>query len=106
MRVLTEAELKGNLIWATFYGARLKNELVKKIAKQWKVNAAMIHLNRGCEGTAQYQMETKIALSKMGLPTMTYEGNMADDREFDEARTLRLVDLFLTETLGLKKLRE
>jgi benzoyl-CoA reductase subunit B len=103
--VLTEGELKGNLIWSTFYGARFKNELVEKIARQWKADAAIIHLNRGCEGTAQHQMETKIALSKM-VPTMSYEGNMADDREFDEARTLRLIDLFLTETLGLKKLRE
>jgi hypothetical protein len=28
---------------------------------------------------------------------------MADEREFDEARTARQIDLFLTETLGLKK---
>jgi hypothetical protein len=29
---------------------------------------------------------------------------MADAREFDEARVSRLVDLFVTETLGLKKM--
>ena len=40
---------------------------------------------------------------KMGLPVMTFEGNMADEREFDEARTARMIDLFVTETLGLKK---
>lgn len=33
----------------------------------------------------------------------TFEGNMADEREFDEARTARMIDLFVTETLGLKK---
>jgi len=48
-------------------------------------------------------MEMKNALSKMGLPVMTYEGNMADERESDEARTARMIDLFVTETLGLKK---
>jgi len=34
---------------------------------------------------------------------MTFEGNMADEREFDEARTARMIDLFVTETLRLKK---
>jgi benzoyl-CoA reductase subunit B len=48
-------------------------------------------------------MEMKNALAKMGLPVMTFEGNMADEREFDEARTARMIDLFVTETLGLKK---
>ena len=90
-------------MWAPFYGAKYKNDLVTKIAKQWKCDAAIIHLNRGCEGTAQHQMEMKIALQNMGLPTMTFEGNMADEREFDEARTHRFIDLFVTETLGLKK---
>jgi benzoyl-CoA reductase subunit B len=48
-------------------------------------------------------MEMKNALAKMGMPVMTFEGNMADEREFDEARTARMIDLFLTETLRLKK---
>lgn len=45
----------------------------------------------------------KNALSKMGMPVLTFEGNMGDEREFDEARTARLIDLFVTETLGLKR---
>jgi len=40
------------------------------------------------------QMEMKNALAKMGLPVMTFEENMADEREFDEARTARMIDLF------------
>mgnify|MGYP001050438866 CR=1 FL=1 len=106
LRLLTEAELKGKLEWAPFYGATYKNDLVTRMAKQWKCDAAIIHLNRGCEGTAQHQMETKIALQNMGLPVMTFEGNMADERQFDEARTKRLIDLFVSETLGLKKVAE
>ena len=101
--LLAEGELKGKLMWAPFYGAQYKVDLVNKIAKQWKIDAGIIHLNRGCEGTAQHQMEAKNALSKMGLPVMTFEGNMADEREFDEVRTARMIDLFVTETLGLKK---
>ena len=103
MRLLAEGELKGKLEWAPFYGAAYKNDLVTRIAKQWKIDAGIIHLNRGCEGTAQHQMEMKNTLAKMGLPVMTCEGNMADEREFDEARTSRMLDLFVSETLGLKK---
>ena len=106
LRLLAEGELKGKLMWAPFYGAKYKNELVTKIAKQWRCDAAILHLNRGCEGTAQHQMEMKIALQGIGLPVMTFEGNMADEREFDEARAKRLMDLFLTETLGLKKIAD
>jgi benzoyl-CoA reductase subunit B len=106
LRLLAEGELKGKLMWAPFYGAKYKNELVTKIAKQWKCDAEILHLNRGCEGTAQHQMEMKIALQEIGLPVMTFEGNMADEREFDEARAKRLMDLFLTETLGLKKIAD
>jgi benzoyl-CoA reductase subunit B len=106
LRLLAEGELKGKLMWAPFYGATYKNEIITKIAKQWKCDASIIHLNRGCEGTAQHQMEMKIAVQKLGLPVMTFEGNMADEREFDEGRTRRFIDLFVTETLGLKKVAE
>lgn len=106
LRLLTEGELKGKLMWAPFYGAKYKNDIVTKIAKQWKCDAAIIHLNRGCEGTAQHQMEMKIALQNMRMPVMTFEGNMADEREFDETRTKRFIDLFIAETLGLKKVAD
>jgi len=102
--LLAEGELKGKLEWVQFYGASYKNDLVTRIAKQWKIDTGIIHLNRGCEGTVQHQMEMKNALAKMGMPVMTFEGNMADEREFDEARTARIIDLVVTETLGLKKI--
>ena len=42
-------------------------------------------------------------LAKMDLPMMTFEGNMAEERECDEARTTRMIDLFFTETLRHNK---
>jgi hypothetical protein len=48
----------------------------------------------------------KLALQDMAMPVLTFEGNMADSREFDEARVGRVIDLFVTETLGLKKLAD
>ncbi len=71
-------------------------------AKEWHVNGFIIHLNRGCEGTAYGQMEARLALLKAGIPVMTYEGNMADKRELNEAQTLDRIDAFM-ESLGLKK---
>ncbi|MCL5962508.1 MAG: benzoyl-CoA reductase, bzd-type, subunit O [Chloroflexi bacterium] len=103
LMLLAEGELKGKLLWAVWYGAKYKNDLMIKLAQQWKCDAAILHLNRGCEGTAMHQMQAKQALQNIGLPTLTFEGNMGDEREFDEARTHRLIDLFVSETLGLKK---
>ena len=42
----------------------------------------------------------------MGLPLMTFEGNMTDERELDEGRTHSFIDLLVTETLGLKKVAD
>ena len=80
-----------------------KNDLVTKIAKQWKCDAAIINLNRGCEELAMGQMENRIALLEEGIPVVTYEGNMADPREFDLMRTREKIDAFL-EGRGLRKL--
>jgi len=35
---------------------------------------------------------------------MTFEGNMGDEREFDEARTTARIDAFM-ETLGLSRVK-
>ncbi len=81
----------------------MKGGSKKKIVKEIKVDLDKCIGCRGCEGTAQHQMEMKNAVAKLGLPAMTFEGNMADEREFEEARPARMTDLFATETLGLKK---
>lgn len=81
---------------------QIKNEQMVEWAKEFHVNGFVIHLNRGCEGTAFGQMEARLALQKAGIPVMTYEGNMADKREFNEAQTLDRIDAFM-ESLGLHK---
>lgn len=59
------------------------------IAKQWQANGVMIRLNGGCEGFACGLMDCRLALLEAGVPTITFEGNMADKREFGEAHTQR-----------------
>ena len=74
-----------------------------RLAKQWTVDGMIIHLNRGCEGQALGQMENRIRIQDEGLPVMTYEGNMGDKRELDEAEVLDRVDAFM-ESLDLTKI--
>ena len=69
--------------------------------RSWKVDGVMLHYNRGCEGLTVGIAENRLALLDAGYPVMTFEGNMGDEREFDEARTMARIDTFM-ETLGIK----
>jgi benzoyl-CoA reductase subunit B len=85
-----------------FYEPMVKSDMMLAIVKQWGVDGAMLHLNRGCEGLSMSIMENKLDLTKANVPVMTYEGNMGDEKEFDEVRTQSRVDAFM-EQLGLKR---
>ena len=93
------------IIWYTFASCRARSDFVVQMAKQWKAQAVIIHLNRGCEGTAFGQMQIRLALIKADIPVLTYEGNMADSRDFDLPRTISRIDAFL-ESLGLERLSQ
>ena len=88
--------------WQHFYDPRLKTEMMKTIVKEWHVDGVMLHLNRGCEGLSIGIMENRLGLAAAGIPVMTFEGNMGDEREFDLVRTQNRVDSFM-ETLNLKR---
>ncbi len=89
--------------WQHFYDPEYKTRMMAQICKEWKVDGVMLHLNRGCEGLSCGIMENKIGLTKLGIPVMTYEGNMGDEKENDEVRTFNRIDSFM-EALGLKKI--
>jgi benzoyl-CoA reductase subunit B len=88
--------------WQHFYDPRIKTEMMKTIVKEWQVDGVMLHLNRGCEGLSIGIMENRLGLAAAGIPVMTFEGNMGDEREFDLGRTQNRVDSFM-ETLNLKR---
>ncbi len=88
--------------WQHFYDPRIKTEMMKTIIKEWGVDGVMLHLNRGCEGLSIGIMENRLGLAASGVPVMTFEGNMGDEREFDLGRTQSRVDSFM-ETLNLKR---
>jgi benzoyl-CoA reductase subunit B len=75
-----------------------------KIAKEWKLDGIMLHYNRGCEGLSLGIAENRLALIEAGFPVMTFEGNMGDEREFDEAQAKSRMDSFM-ETLDYKILK-
>ncbi len=88
--------------WQHFYDPNLKTEMMLQIAKQWKLDGVMLHLNRGCEGLSCGIMENRLGIAKAGVPIMTFEGNMGDEREFDEKMVMTRIDSFM-ETLGLQE---
>ena len=59
-----------------------------------------MHLNRGCEGLASGQMSVRRALVASGIPTLAYEGNMGDRRDFNEAETLGRIEVFMGMLAG------
>ena len=81
--------------WQHFYDPRIKTEMMKTIVKEWGVDGVMLHLNRGCEGLSIGIMENRCGLAASGVPVMTFEGNMGDEREFDLGRTQSRVDAFM-----------
>jgi len=88
--------------WQHFYDPRLKTEMMLRIIREWQVDGVMLHLNRGCEGLSLGIMENRLGIAQAGVPVMTFEGNMGDEREFDEVRTQARVDAFM-EQLGLRR---
>ncbi|AKU11504.1 BzdO [Azoarcus sp. CIB] len=88
--------------WQHFYDPTIKSDMMLRIIKEWQVDGVMLHLNRGCEGLSVGIMENRLAIAKSGTPVMTFEGNMGDEREFDEVRTQARVDAFM-EQLGVRR---
>ncbi len=91
--------------WQHFYSPHIKSDMMIRIAKEWKLDGVMLHYNRGCEGLTLGIAENRLALIEAEYPVMTFEGNMGDEREFDEARTMARIDSYM-ETLGLDQLEK
>lgn len=103
LRTLATWELK-KPEWQHFYSPELKSEMMIRIAKEWKLDGVLLHYNRGCEGLSLGIAENRLALINEGFPVMVFEGNMGDEREFDEAQTMNRIDAFM-ESLGIEKVK-
>ncbi len=90
-------------VYDLHYLPQSKNEITLRLAREWHTDGAIMHLNRGCEIACMGTMETRLALLKEGIPVMTYESDMADKRQFDEAKVYDQLDSFM-ENLGMTKI--
>jgi benzoyl-CoA reductase subunit B len=104
LRVLAEWELS-KPEWQHFYHPKYKSDMMISIAKDWELDGVMLHYNRGCEGLSLGIAENRLALLDAGFPVMIFEGNMGDEREFDEARTVARIDTFM-ESLDVPKFEQ
>jgi benzoyl-CoA reductase subunit B len=104
LHVLAEWELK-KPEWQHFYSPEHKSDMMLRIAKEWTLDGIMLHYNRGCEGLSLGIAENRLALKEAGFPVMIFEGNMGDEREFDEAQTMTRIDAFM-ESLSFEKIKE
>jgi benzoyl-CoA reductase subunit B len=89
--------------WPHFYHANYKSEMMLAIARGWKVDGVLLHLNRGCEGSSMGVPENRLAILDAGYPTIAFEGSMADSRDVDEVSTKSRLDVFM-DLLEVKKL--
>jgi benzoyl-CoA reductase subunit B len=103
LRVLAEWNLH-KPEWQHFYSPHLKTDMMVRIAKEWKLHGVMLHYNRGCEGLSIGIAENRLGIQAAGFPVFIFEGNMGDEREFDEVRTTARMDAFM-ESLGIKPLQ-
>ncbi len=101
VRAYVAFKLKNGLL-CRWYDSELTSGIMIKMVQAWKAQAVVMHLNRGCEGTAMGQMENRLDLMKAGIPVLTFEGNMGDYREFDLARTMSRIESFF-ESLGIER---
>ncbi|MBI4319283.1 MAG: benzoyl-CoA reductase, bzd-type, subunit O [Chloroflexi bacterium] len=92
-------------LWQHFYDPQLKTDMQIRMAKEWKLDGVILHYNRGCEGTSIGIAENRLGLMKAGIPVMTYEGNMGDEREFDETRVFARIDAFM-ESMNFDKMED
>ncbi|MDP2644513.1 MAG: benzoyl-CoA reductase, bzd-type, subunit O [Desulfobacterales bacterium] len=81
--------------WPHFFSPRYKSDMMIAIARQWKVDGVILHLNRGCEGSAMGVPENRLDLLEAGYPTIAFEGSMADTRDMDREGIRERVEAFM-----------
>ena len=75
------------------------------LAKGWKADGVVLHMDRGCNGVGGGVGETRNFLQDEGVPVVTYEGSHVDPRDFDFGQVSDQIESLL-ERLGLAKMYE
>lgn len=86
-----------------YLSAQDRSRLITRMARNWKVDGVILPINRGCTFGGMGILETKLALRDAGIPSVEYEANLVDPRDFDPARVMDIIESFL-DGQGLKPL--
>lgn len=65
-----------------------------QLVRDWHCDGAVFHMNRGCQGATRSAMESRLALQRAGVPTVIYEGNSSDRRDFNESQAISRLQAF------------
>lgn len=74
-----------------------------KVARDWKADGVIIHIDRGCRSMTAGTTEIKRMLEKKGIPAVTYEGNTVDPVGFNRTEVETRIEAFMNR-LGLTRL--
>ena len=78
----------------------LKVKDIMAAVKAWKCDGVVLMINRGCYHRSLGVMEIRAALRQAGIPTMLYEMNMADHRDWSQVQIMDAMESFI-ESLGV-----
>ena len=76
-----------------------------KVAENWHADGVIMHIDRGCRAMTAGMLESKVMLEKNGFPVVTYDGNNADPRDFNQGIVENRLDAFMNR-LGLSRLAD
>jgi benzoyl-CoA reductase/2-hydroxyglutaryl-CoA dehydratase subunit BcrC/BadD/HgdB len=71
-----------------------------QMVKEFGVQAALFHANRGCKTLSLNRKDAaRYVEQKLGIPVLVFEGSNADPTHFDEAGTVARINAFLERVL-------
>ena len=77
-----------------FYHPEYKTKMMDVIVKDWKCDGMILQYNWGCEGLSVGIAGDRLGMLERGHKVMAYEGNMGDEREFEEKAVANWMDVF------------
>lgn len=74
-----------------------KPEMRIVMARDWKIDGAVLALDRGCIGMTSSALESSWMLKQAGIPAITYEVSCANPIDFQEDAYQGLIDLLVEQ---------
>lgn len=72
-----------------------KVKLMESIAKDWKLDGALLFSNRSCKPYSIGQYDIKVALEKVGVKSVMFEADMVDQRAYSAETINNRLEAFL-----------